>query len=394
MLRKILIALALLILTLIVFGVYFFHRIDSQLAQDSKEKLKKLEPRVITGAGQFKKSIFYKGEDLGGVTEILVGWPADREGAALTIVGNRGAHFLDSNGVLKKQVRFSKNIFCPVEVTKLDAGGEYGFLTRDESWAVSAILFDKQGQERWSYPGGVLEGVDDSVGGGLDSKGNLQVVVGFNGGGGVVLVDSEGKKIWQKADRNVWHVETLDIDEDGRKEILHTNARGQLLVRDARGEIVAHYLTDHYVSDFALTRWGAESQPRHILIPSQETADGCCKPVILVLDAKGKTVAHFDAPLGDLMHQTQGTPVRFLKDTSYFAVLQGNGPLKRSMFFLYDASGKIAYQEILADACFGIASIPEKTGERLLVGCSGNILGYSPTTDGSAPQARSDAANQ
>lgn len=393
MLRKVLITFALLVLAVIVFGVYFFHRIDSQLARDSREKLKKLEPRVITGTGQFKKSIFYKGENLGGVTEILVGWPADREGAALTVVGNRGAHFLDSNGVLKRQVRFSKDIFCPVEVTRLNASGEYGFLTRDESWSVGAILFDKQGQERWSYPGGVLKGVDDSVGAGLDNKGNVRVVVGFNGGGGVVLVDSEGEEIWRKADSNVWHVETLDIDGDGRMEILHSNARGQLVVRAASGEIIAHYLTDHYVSDFALTRWGTESEARHILVPSQETADGCCKQVILVLDAKGKTVAHFDAPLGDLMHQTQGTPVRFLKDTSYYAVLQGNGHLKRSMFFLYDAVGKIAYQEILADTCFGIAAIPEKTGERLLVGCSGDILEYSPATDGSAPQARSDAPN-
>lgn len=393
MLRKILTALALLILGLIVAGVYFIHRIDSQLTQDSREKLKKLEPRVITGAGQFKKSTFYEGEDLGEITEILVGWPADREGAALTVVGNRGAHFLDSSGVLKKQVRFSKDIFCPVEVTKLDASGEYGFLTRDESWAVGAILFDKQGQERWSYPGGVLKGVDDSVGGGFDGKGNLQVVIGFNGRGGVVLVDGEGKKVWQKPDTNVWHVETLDINEDGRIEILHSNAGGQLLVRDAGGEIVAHYLPDHYVCNFALTRWGAESQARHILIPSQETGDGCCKPVILVLDAEGKTVTHFDSPLGDLMDQTHGTPVHFPKDASYYAVLQNNGPLKRSILLLYDAVGKIAYQEILADSCFGIAAMPEKAGDRLLVGCSGNILEYSPITDGNAAQAKSSAAS-
>ncbi|MGA2483337.1 MAG: hypothetical protein ABSF92_09480 [Candidatus Acidiferrales bacterium] len=392
MLRKILIAFGLFILALIVLDVYFVHRIDSQLARDSREKLKKLEPRVIRGAGQFRKSTFYRGAGLGEVTEILVGWPADLEGAALTVVGNLGAHFLDNGGRLKKEVRFAKGVFCPVKIARLDASGTYGFLTRDECWASDAILFDKQGQERWSYPGGVLKGgVDDSVGGGLDSKGKLQVVIGFNGGGGVVLVNAEGKKIWQKADRNVWHVETLDINGDGRIEILHSNARGQLLVRDASGEIIAHYLTDHYVSGFALTRWGAESQARHILIPSRETDDGCYRPVILVLDAEGKTVAHYDAPLGDLMNQPQGTPVHFPKVPSYYAVLQSNGPLKRSLLFLYDGVGKIAYQEILADACFGIASMPGKTGDRLLVGCSGDILEYSPITDGAATQANSDA---
>ena len=395
MLRKILIALGLLLFVLIVAAVYLFHRIDSQLARDSQEQLKKLEPRVVIGSGLFKKSTFYKGEGLGEVTEILLGWPADREGAALTVVGNRGAQFLDSSGLLKKQIRFSRDIFCPVEVTRLDANGTYGFLTRDESWAVDAILFDEQGHERWSYPGGVLKGsVDDSVGGSLDGKGNLQVVIGFNGGGGIALVDNEGKKIWQKADANVWHVETLDIDGNGKQEILHSNARGQLLVRNHSGEIIAHYLTDHYVSDFALTRWGVESQARHILIPSKESNDGCCKPVILVLNAKGKTVIHLDAPLGDLMHMTHGTPVHFSKKTPYYAVLQTNGPLNRSMLFLYDTDGKITYQEIIAESCSSIASMPEKMGDRLLIGCSGDILEYSSIGDGFTAQAKNDAGSR
>jgi hypothetical protein len=374
MLRKILLILGVLILALIVVGAYAFHRIESRLARDSQEQLKQLEPHVMAGGGLFKKSTFYKGEGFGEATEILVGWPADREGADLMIVGNRGAHFLDKSGLLKKQVRFSKDLRCQVAVTRLNASGDYGFLTRNESWAVGATLLDNQGQPRWSYPGGI----DDSVGDDLDGKGNLQVVIGFNGGGGIVLVDGEGKKIWQKPEANVWHVEILDTNRDGRKQILHTNARGRLLVRDSSGEIIKQYLPDHYVSDFSLTRWGTESQVDHILIPAKEAGVGCCKPILLVLEAGGTTVTRFDTPLGDLMHWTQGTPVHFSKEGAYYAVLQTNSPLKRSMLFLYDAGGKIAYQEILADACSGIASMPEKTGDRLLVGCSNDILEYSP----------------
>jgi hypothetical protein len=103
------------------------------------------------------------------------------------------------------------------------------------------IFFDKQGQQRWSYAGGFLKGIDDSVGGDLDHKGNLQVVVSFNGNGGVVLLD-------------------------------------------------------------------------------------------------------------------------------------------------------IAYQEILADSCLGIASMPGKVGNRLLVGCSGVILEYAPTSASTSAQPMSDTA--
>src|SRR5713226_805256 len=177
MLRKVLIAVALLILAFIGAGIYFIYRTDSQLTRESREDLQKLEPRVITGAGRFEKTTFYVGENLGEIAQILVGWPADREGAALTVVGNRGAHYLGTGGELKKQVRFSESVGCPIEVARVDPSGDYGFLTRDESWAVDAIFFDKQGQKRWSYPGGFLKGIDDSVAGDVAGNGKLEVVI-------------------------------------------------------------------------------------------------------------------------------------------------------------------------------------------------------------------------
>ncbi|HET9994367.1 MAG TPA: hypothetical protein VFQ18_03065 [Candidatus Acidoferrum sp.] len=306
MLRKILISIALVLVVLVGVSIYLIQRVDSELAQNSRKELQKLEPRVMAGDGRFERSTFYTGANLGAITQILVGWPADREGATLTVVGNQGAHFLDAGARLKKQVRFSRSVQCPMEVARLDASGNYGFLTRDQSWAVDAILFDNQGQERWSYPKGFLKGIDDSVVGDVDGDGKSKVVIGFNGSGGLVLADGEGKKIWQKEEANVWHVETLDTRGDGRKEILHSNARGQLLVRNARGEVIAHYLPDQYVSHFGLTRWGSELEASHILIPTKESGNGCCKPVLLVLDAEGKTVAHLDALLGDLMKRAEG----------------------------------------------------------------------------------------
>jgi len=311
------------------------------------------------------------------VTQILVGWPADHENATLTAVGNLGVHFVDGNGVSRKEIRFSKGIGCPVEVMRLDAGDDYGFLTRNESWSTDATVFDKQGQVLWTYPSRVTAGIDDSVGANLDANGNSGVLIGFNGDEGIILADMNGKKIGQKPEGNVWHVETLDVYNDGRKEILHSNSRGHLIVRDGNGEIIDHYIPDHYVSDFALTRWGSEAQPSHILVPTMEPRNGCCSPVMLILDAKGKTVTRFDASLGDLMHSTHGTPVHFPKSSQYYAALQTNLTLNRSVLTLYDGTETIAYQEVLGGTCFSIASLPGPNGDRLLIGCSGEILEYS-----------------
>jgi len=91
------------------------------------------------------------------------------------------------------------------------------------------------------------------------------------------------------------------------------------------------------------------------------------------------------------MHGTRGTLVQFPKEPPYYAVLQTNRSLSRSMLFLYDAEGKITYHETPAETCLGIATMREKAGDRLLIGCSGNILEYSPSADA---QANNDAGNR
>jgi len=379
MLRKIVLGIALLIVAVIGMGLYLMHRYESKWEQESREQLQKLEPRVITGDREFTKKVFYAGsDDLGEVLQILVGWPADREAAALTLLGGKKVDFLDANAGLKKQISFSKFIGCPLQAVQLDAGGDYGFLTRDQSWAVNVVLFDKSGREVWNYPGG-LNGVDDSTVGEVGTDGKSTVVVGFNGGGGLVLVNSQGKKIWEKPESNVWHVETLDIKGDGHREILNTNAGGQLLVRNATGEVIAQYLPGYYVSHFSLTRWGNESQPTHILVPTKQNKEGCCKKVLLVLDAEGNSVASLDAPEGEWIHKTNGTPVQQKNNAALYAVLQ-TGTLPRSLLSIYNSDGKITYQEILGDRCLAINTMPGDLADRLLIGCGSSVWEYSPLT--------------
>jgi hypothetical protein len=211
----------------------------------------------------------------------------------------------------------------------------------------------------------------------LYGDGKLSVVIGYNGGGGLALFDAQGKRLWKKQERNVWHVEMLDTNGDGHEQILHSNARGQLLVRDANGDVIAQYLPGFYVSDFALTRWGGETRPTHILVPTTEAGVGCCKPVFVLLDTNGKIVAKLESPLGDLLNRIAATPVHFGREAEYFAVLQSGFAKERSILFLYDKAGQIAYQEILGESCLGIGTLTVPDAETLLVGCDAKIWEYS-----------------
>lgn len=100
--------------------------------------------------------------------------------------------------------------------------------------------------------------------------------------------------------------------------------------------------------------------------------------MFVVLDANGKTVAKLESRLGDLFKSARATPVRYGKGAEYFAVLQNKRPWERSMLLLYDKDAQIVYQEILGESCLGIAALPIKNGEHLLVGCAAKIWEYSP----------------
>jgi hypothetical protein len=218
-------------------------------------------------------------------------------------------------------------------------------------------------------------GVNDSASGDAYGDGKLSIVIGFNGGGGITLLDGQGKTLWKEEEGNVWHVEMLDNNGEGGEEILHSNGRGQLLVRNATGNIVAHYLPGFYVSRFALARWGGESTPSHILVPVSESRED--KPKFILLDAKGKKITELESPLGNLFNRLSATQIRLGLGAEYFAVLENS--LSHSMLLLYGQNGEIVYQEIFAGACLGIAALPKNDGERLLVGCNGNVWEYSPT---------------
>lgn len=119
-------------------------------------------------------------------------------------------------------------------------------------------------------------------------------------------------------------------------------------------------------------------RPSHILVPISESNGGCCKPALIVLDANGKKVRELESPLGDLFAGISATPIRFGKGAEYFAVTRDDFSSDHSMLLLYGQDGQIVYQEILDESCLGVAALPTKNGERLLVGCNAKIFEYSP----------------
>lgn len=378
--RNALIGVASLALLLLAAGAFLYFKVVApgvRIAEAELEAKKaKLQPRIIIGQGDFKKRLFYASDELGRISEVRFGWPADREAADIAVVGSHGVDFIDAAGHVKQTVRFTE-ARGSFDIVRLDPSGAYGYLTREESWSRAATLLDKEGHEIWHSDGGSWPGIDDSAAGDVDGKGKPSIVVGYNGAGGVALFDLQGNRLWKKLEANVWHVETLDTNGDGRAEILHSNAGGQLVVRNASGDVIGRYLSGVYVSHFAVTLWGDEQQPTHILVPISEAHEGGCNPMFVILEANGKQVARLESPLGDLFSRTKSTPIRFPKASQFFAVIENDFASDRSNLLLYDGGHRVVYQEILGESCLGLAEAGKEVG-RLLVGCNGKIWEFSP----------------
>lgn len=332
--------------------------------------------KILLGKGVLEKELFYDDNQLGLVTDISYGEHDSSDGAEIVIVGTRGAAFVNREGKSEKSVLFRGMQTNHVDAVDIEGDGVCEFLNRG-SWSVPVALIDHEGKLLWTYSD--RPGVDDAAAGDIDGDGRLEIVVGFNGGGGVHLLDSRGKKIWEDKDGNVWHVEIVDVDGDGRPEIVHSNAGGQITVRDRDGHVLNRnepFPNDpepsSYFAHFSLTQWIGKNR-QYALLASDDK--------IWVFDFDATVVAQLDAPLcRTVVGHARGTPLRLQSDKlQYYATLVAFPHWGRAILYLHDSAKKLVYQEIIPENCEAISTLAPEDGiaEILLVGAKDKVWKYS-----------------
>lgn len=311
------------LLLLLAVGGYFGYRyyvkpqVDEMLGQSED-----IGPAgVVVGQGLLQPRVFFSDPGLGVVTDISVGKLDPTPGAAVGVAGEEGAVFLDQSGAAVSSVKFTDS-YDRIVMVDVEGDGVCEFMDRG-SWGSEAALLDHRGQKLWSY-GGKGGGVNDMGAGDVDNDGMLEFAVGFNGGGGVHLLDRAGRVRWQRPDANVWNVGMADLNGDGRAEIVHSNAGGQLIVRDELGNIVSQTRQGAKPASrtqplmpgffhFSLCPWPASSSPARVLASGRDTVE--------VFDAAGKTLATLDAPRVSYFSDVIGVPMRLRKDApEHYAV--------------------------------------------------------------------------
>ena len=326
-------------------------------------------PGVVKGAEFISKTLFIEKEQLGIISDITRGELDRNPGPEIGIVGSRGALLMDNANKEVALILFAGKA-RHVDAIDINGDGECEFMNRGGGWQ-PVSLFDHQGDKLWSYS--PPPGPNGMAAGDFDGDGKVEFVVGLNADGGVHLLDKDGKKQWIRPDANVWHVELVDTDQDGRLEIVHSNAAGQIRVRDRQGKILSQAKPSSYFSEFSLCRWPTLKDRVYALMWAEDKT-------IKLFDFDGKMVKEFNAPGSVWVMGAWGVPVRLKPDeTEYFAVLvELRGVWHRSILYVYDATGSLVFQEIIAEICKSIATFPSDKpgGEIILIGGEGKVWEY------------------
>jgi hypothetical protein len=287
----------------------------------------------------------------------------------LAAAGQSGAAFLSSSGKTLSTVAYSSP-FAPVSLVPLGSSGKFDYLSRG-TWTSPSMLFDTSGATIWTSPEG--DGVDDSTAGYVLHKSSPQVVVAYNGGTGVSLFDGGKSAIWNEPDGDVWHVEAYHDAATASWRII-SNGMNQLDVRNASGTSLSKSSMQDDFMYFSLCSWPIGTKTYNLLAATNHGIE--------LISQTGKVVMTFKPTAATDEYRVTGCPIRLTSTkTVYLAIL--GAPMwvdwKRSVLWIFDASGKLVYQETFPENCGSLAVMPASSPgrpETLLVGGTSHIWAY------------------
>ena len=104
-------------------------------------------------------------------------------------------------------------------------------------WSQNVTAYGSDGRLIWSYPGAKGTAIDDVWAADLNGDDLDEVIVGFNGGTGMHVLDGNGRLLWKSTDiGNVWHVSAGDVEGKGRSQVVTTSATGRVHVFGVDGK--------------------------------------------------------------------------------------------------------------------------------------------------------------
>lgn len=371
--KKILIGFSFVLNIIFIIGIISMVLItkyaDKSMNSSRDNEFKELEiAGVISGKDIVSKKLFFLDERLGAVTDIAFGKLDKNPGIEIGIAGKEKVSFVDKSGSEKSSVYFD-NRLQNVEFIDIDSDGISEFIDRAGPGIRGASFINHNVNILWTY-GGWLGAANMAVGD-INNDKSLEFAIGFTGGKGILLLDKHGKKIWKKRDANVWHVEMVDTNNDGKMEIVHSNASGELTIRNGEGNIIKKFKPPAYFSHFSIIQCMDKKEHKCALFSKNN--------YIWMIGFDGNVLAKYDAPKSGDQGEAKGIWIKTKNDNiSDLIVLVDIGPCQeRSVLYIYNPSKQLIYQEILPESCMSLKAISnDNNTQSFYVGCSAKVWKY------------------
>lgn len=320
---------------------------------------------VIVDKAPLIKSEYYKDTKLGVISDIKR-FKIEGNENVIIAAGTEGAVLLKDGKNKVSNIIYQESLGSDVDIIDFENDGKPEFINRGQ-WAIPVLAIGSNGDIITKFP--EAGAFDDAEAGDINGDGVLEVVAGYNGGGGLILYDKNGNKIWKKKSGNTWAVAIADVNNDGKKEIVNRDNSNFLLTRNSKGEILNKAKIPNYFGDFWTTNWHdsmEKSKILFVLFGDKTGADSCFG----VADYKMNIIAKLDVQGFSGATSAKGLAFKH-KGVNYYGLVLSHYK-DASIFYLFNKDNEKVYEERFKEQGRGI--MYDKGA--LLIGLDGKVLKY------------------
>lgn len=281
--------------------VGYSRTLEKQLAEEVKELLagEDLASETLSRRQQRKQQVELEVEPKG--TELL--WSLKGDYSDVTVDQQTGkVYALSSSGAVSLITPTGEEAeSIPLEQSERrlrlaqlvgDASPEFVTLG---PWSHGIFACDSTGKKLWDYTVG--QGVDDVACYDLSGDGIDEVIIGYNGGTGLHVLDNRGELLWKTTSiGNVWHVSAGQFTEATSTQVVTTSAQGEVHVFSAEGESITSHRVNLYANMVRLVRRAKESTDDALVGGSGDDE------YLLLIDGQGKEIWRAALPILETPH--------------------------------------------------------------------------------------------
>jgi len=165
---------------------------------------------------------------------ICVGdWDGDGRPDILVADARKNLHVFGADGVPKSTISLPEK-FSVIEFGQSKQKGARLLGHSENSRKI--VVMDATGKGIWNYK--ATFGAGSVHWGDLDGDGTDEMIVGMNGFGGLHVVSSDGKKLWQAPGINVWGQGVISATTNRPAMVFATEAMGSVRIFDGKGQLL------------------------------------------------------------------------------------------------------------------------------------------------------------